>query len=178
MKISALLSTVALVAACGTQSSDKSAEKKNTVSVAEVAQFAEATATKPVDMPASLIVRVKENGLGDVLTGAENVEIRSLAQDVSNISSEELVTKFATEGASVNMAANEDSLDGDSSQGQHYWHRPGYGGYCGYNGYYWNWNNYGYTYYRPTYLWNSYSYGYNYRGWWSWGGYRYYRYCW
>jgi hypothetical protein len=157
---------------CGTESAPNA--QNGSTKEESSKQFASDEAARPAEMPKMVVVKVREDGRGDVLSGASNVEVRTLNSDVASLNESNISTAFSSQGQAAVVLDNSDSLDGDSSQGQHYWR--GYWGW-GRGRAAWGWGHYGYSnWYRPSYYYwgNSFNYGYN--NWYSWGGYRYYCY--
>jgi hypothetical protein len=170
MKVSKLSLVASLVlAACGTEQAQNSAEPtKKEVAGQQAAQ----DEVRPSAMPKMVIVRVREDGRGDVLAGRQNVEVRSIANSVE-LNSNNIANVFAS-GVPSNIADNQDDLNGESSEGQFYWR--GHWGW-GWNRPAWGWGHYGYAnWYRPNWWWGGNSWGYGFNNYWSWGGWRYYCY--
>lgn len=172
MKVSRLSLVASLVlAACGTESAQNSGNAP-TKEQSKV-QLAAQDATRPASMPKMVIVKVTEDGRGDVLAGKENVEVRTVDALTPELSADNIAAVFG-QGQSTVVADNADDLNGESSAGQYYWR--GYYGW-GYGRAAYGWGHYGYSnWYRPNYWYGGYGYGYGYNNYYSWGSNRYYCY--
>ena len=165
-KIASAVVAVAAVSCGVAQDSAKQEKPSVEEQSTEVATIDEVDA-RPATMPGMVVVKVKEDAHGEVLSGSENAEMRISDAAVSSLDSNSIESVFA---AADQASANSDNLDADSSEGQYYW------GWRGRRWNRWGWGGYGYNRYRPFYYYRGFGYGYRYYNAYRWGCFRYYCY--